>query len=475
MSSTTQPMQAIQKGLDYRTVWRWHFYAGLFCIPFILWLSVTGTIYLFKPQVEQFLDRPYDHLSIAHSASANQQVQAALAAVPGSTLDAYQLPRSETSAAQILVDKGTQQFRVYVHPQTLQILHLVEEDSRLEKVVFRLHGELLMGNPGSYIVELAAGWATVMILSGLFLWWPRNASGPAGVLYPRLRHGKRIFWRDIHAVTGIYVSFFALFLLFTGLPWAKSWGGYLKAWRHLPNGHAVHQDWTTSSAEDRAARALRTAPARNLNAPEAGNPGAGEHSMHGHHHMSAAPAAPEGYPALDAMVATVAPLHLAYPVLIAPPMRAAASWTAKSDTQNRTQRVNLVLDPHTGAIIKRTTFSQRPWLDRVIGTGVAAHEGQLFGIANQLLSLFTAAGLFLLAVSALVMWWRRRPAGVLGAPVRLQQVRFSGALVAFLIFLGLYQPFLGISMILVLLVERFVLRRSPALSAWLGLQQQTPR
>jgi uncharacterized iron-regulated membrane protein len=27
---------------DYGAVWRWHFYAGLFCIPFILWLACTG-------------------------------------------------------------------------------------------------------------------------------------------------------------------------------------------------------------------------------------------------------------------------------------------------------------------------------------------------------------------------------------------------------------------------------------------------
>jgi len=144
------------KGLDHRTVWRWHFYAGLFCIPFVLWLSVTGTIFLFKPQIESFLDRPYDHLSITQPATANAQVQAALAAVPGSVMDSYELPHTTTSAAQVLVDKGTQQFRVYVHPQTLAVLHVVNEDHRLENVVFKLHGELLMGEYGSWIVELAA-------------------------------------------------------------------------------------------------------------------------------------------------------------------------------------------------------------------------------------------------------------------------------------------------------------------------------
>ena len=32
-----------QRTAFYRTIWRWHFYAGLFVMPFILILSVTGT------------------------------------------------------------------------------------------------------------------------------------------------------------------------------------------------------------------------------------------------------------------------------------------------------------------------------------------------------------------------------------------------------------------------------------------------
>lgn len=41
----------------YNTILRWQLYAGLFCIPFVLVLSITGAIYLFKPQVEAELDR----------------------------------------------------------------------------------------------------------------------------------------------------------------------------------------------------------------------------------------------------------------------------------------------------------------------------------------------------------------------------------------------------------------------------------
>ena len=136
------------------------------------------------------------------------------------------------------------------HPQTLAVLHIDNEDYRIDTFTSRLHGELLIGKYGSWIVELAASWAVIMVLTGLFLWWPRGVKGLGGVLYPRLCQGGRTFWKDIHAVTGIYVSFFALFLLLTGLPWAKGWGGYLKAIRHFSAGRMVKQDWTGEVAQN---------------------------------------------------------------------------------------------------------------------------------------------------------------------------------------------------------------------------------
>jgi len=478
-------------GLDHRIVWRWHFYAGLFCIPFVLWLSITGTIFLFHPQIQHWLDRPYDHLSIAQRATANQQVQAALAAVPGTTLDSYQLPFTSTSAAQVLVDRDTQQFRVYVHPQTLAILHIDNEDHRIDVFMSRLHGELLIGKYGSWIVELAASWAVIMVLTGLFLWWPRESNGLAGVLYPRLRAGGRTFWKDIHSVTGIYVSCFVLFLLFTGLPWAKSWGSYLKTIRHFSAGRAVQQDWTTSSADDFAARAARSSAAQadvsgmSTMHSMPGMPSA--HHMEGMPNMDAAQHAhhagfgrhataltgPNAFVDLDKMVATVAPLDLANPVLISPPTTAGGNWTAKSDTRDRPLRVDLVLDAKTGAIIQRTDFNSKPWLDRVIGTGIAAHEGRLFGFANQLVSLLTVVGLVTLSLSGLVMWWKRKPEAVLGAPAAIRRVRFSPALIALLVAFGLYFPFLGGSMILVGLIEKFILRRIPSVQHWLGLHTKS--
>ena len=83
----------------YNAVWRWHFYAGLFCIPFVIWLALTGSIYLWRPQIEAWLDRPYDNLSVVGpAATPDAQAATAVKAVPGSSLHKYVLPQAPDRA-----------------------------------------------------------------------------------------------------------------------------------------------------------------------------------------------------------------------------------------------------------------------------------------------------------------------------------------------------------------------------------------
>jgi uncharacterized iron-regulated membrane protein len=434
----------------YNAVWRWHFYAGMLCIPFILWLAITGSIYLWKPQIEERIDQPYAHLGGgAPRATAAAIARAAVLAVPGSMFHRYQLPDTEDQAVQVIVGQKHGDIRVYVDPRTLKPLKIVAEDDRFMQVIFRLHGELMIGDPGSWIVETAACWAIVMILSGLYLWWPRGAKGFGGVLWPRLDRGGRAFWRDIHAVTGIWVGFLGLAMILTGLPWANGWGGYLKEVRALTGATDGPQDWTTSSHQGHGGMAM------------------GDQSEHrgmimNHPAVDLTP--------LDRIIANVAPLDLAGPVLIAPPTRHDGLWTAKSDAADRPLRVNLTIDGASGTIVKRENFADRHWIDRAVGYGVAGHEGQLFGLANQLLGTLTALGLILLAGSGAVLWWRRRPIGLLGAPIPLGRPKFGAGLITSVGALGLIFPMFGATLIAILAAERIAFRRIPAVSAWLGLR-----
>ena len=109
-------------------------------------------------------------------------------------------------------------------------------------------------------------------------------------------------------------------------------------------------------------------------------------------------------------------------------------------------------------------------LDRVVGYGVAVHEGQLFGPLNQALGVFTALSLVGLAVSGYVMWWTRRPDGKLGAPPALPEGRVGTGLGVLILALALFLPLLGASLIAIALFEWLVLRRLRPVSVWLGLR-----
>ena len=455
MTVQTQKTVALKPPFNlYRTLWRWHFYAGLFCVPFIIILAISGSLYLFKPQVEGWLDRPYDHLAFAGApASADAQIAAALAAVPGGTLKSYEVRHDLHDAARVAVRAKGETVVVYVHPQTLAILQKVKDKDRPMEVIKTVHGELLMGDRGSNIVELTASWAIVMVVSGLYLWWPRQAQGLAGLVWPRVNRGKKLFWRDLHAVTGVWISSLALFLLLTGLPWASVWGEGFKRVRDLTHTAAVQQDWGQSRSAEQAM------------AGSSVHDGMDMAGMEMDHAMMPPPAV-----SVERMASTLRPFNLAAPVLISPPSKREPGWTGKSDAQNRTLRVSMVLDPVTGAVLTRENFNQRHLIDQIVGYGIAAHEGQLFGVFNQALGVLTAAGLCLLAVSGVVMWWRRRPEGKLGAPEPVGSDRLALGLGVLLLGFGLFLPLFGLSLIMVGLIERLVLRHIPGVRAWLSLR-----
>lgn len=421
----------------HATIWRWHLYAGLSCIPFILFLSLSGAVYLFKPQVEAWLDRPYDRVAAKGALlPVEAQVRAALVAVPGARLSTIEVRPDPHDAARIGLVRGEQRLRAYVHPASGAVLRVIDEADRPMAVVKAIHGELLLGERGSLLVELAASWAIVMVLSGLYLWWPRGRRRFAGVLYPRLSARWRVRWRDLHAVTGVWISLLALFLLVSGLPWTTVWGEGFRQVRVL-TGTAAEQDWST-----------RARPA----------PMAGGHAEHG------AAGAALGTPdvALAPMIDTARRLDLPAPVLLSPPRAGSGPWLLRSDTQNRPKRVTLKLDPASGAVVGRQDFTDRHPIDRVVGYAIAAHEGQLFGPLNQLLGVLTALSMVTISASGAVMWWRRRPVAN-SKPQRRATLGEGWSLGLVIAVLGLLLPLFGLSVLVILVADRtasVVARRS---------------
>lgn len=425
----------------YGRIWRWHFYAGLFVLPFILILSVSGAIYLFKPQTDRWEERAWQGFPAAGTVTPDRQLAAALGANPNTRFASYRLPERPGDAAMIhlLRDDGWQR-DVYVSPQG-RVVGAIEPGTRLSETVSTIHGTLMLGEWGDWIVELAASWTIVLILTGLYLWWPRPFHA-AGTFWPRLSLRGRPLLKDIHRSTGFWIAGLLLLMLASGLPWAGAWGTAFKWVRTELGAVKGPQNWKTGAD--------------------------GGHTAHDHAAMMAmarrpVPAAP-GLP-LAAFVARAEAEHMAFPVLILPPHApqrfgppTGNEWTVKSEPQNRWLGRRVSYDPRTGAETGRSSFADQHVVDRVVNTGVAWHEGQLFGWVNQLIGLLTSIALLAISILGIAMWLKRRPAASFGAPPR-QDGASPRWLKVTIVALALLLPLFGASLLIILVLDRAVANR----------------
>ncbi|MEO8315585.1 MAG: PepSY domain-containing protein [Pseudomonadota bacterium] len=448
MSTNTSP----PAGALYRTFWRWHFYAGLFVIPFVIVLGLSGTVFLFKPQIERTEERAFRNLPVSDSASPSRQVESALAAFPDAHFHSYRLPERQGDAALIhlsMPEAGAMR-DVFVSPQGV-VMGSFDTSSRIVEIARRIHGQLLLGERGSWLVELVACWAIVMLITGLYLWWPRGR-GAAGVIWPR----RRSLLRDLHAVTAFWISGFALVLLLTGLPWTDVWGNAFRVVRAEMGWVKGVPQWSTSGS-------TAVTP--------------GEHASHDHNAMHAGHSAHGDLAALDDLVARAASESFAFPAFVLAPGSAlfgppSTDWVVTSQTQNRPLGVTVNYDT-SGNELSRESFADRHPIDRVVGYGLAWHEGALFGAFNQVIGVLTAMALVTMSVTGFLMWRKRRPPGGLGAPALPADRRKPGFVVMATLILAALLPLLAASLLLLWLMDLLLPRLSPAAAAWLGLATST--
>src|SRR5690606_5335631 len=193
---------------------------------------------------ERWEEKAFQDLPATPAVTPGEQVRAALAEFPDAHFHSYRLPQYAGDAALVhltLTPSGRMR-DVFVSPQGV-VLGSLDSSRRIVEVARRIHGQLLLGTRGGWVVELVACWAIVMLITGACLWWPRGR-GAAGVIWPR----RRMLLRDLHAVTGFWVSAFAMVLLLTGLPWTDVWGRSFQAVREQAGWVLGAPQWNIGDA-----------------------------------------------------------------------------------------------------------------------------------------------------------------------------------------------------------------------------------
>jgi uncharacterized iron-regulated membrane protein len=105
---------------------------------------------------------------------------------------------------------------------------------------------------------------------------------------------------------------------------------------------------------------------------------------------------------------------------------------------------------------------------KAITMGIALHEGRLFGLANQIIGLIVCLGLIGLIISSFIMWRKRKPEGNVGSPPKPKDKKITRTVFFIMLAMGIIMPLVGISIIVVLFLDRFVFSKVKPLKAWLS-------
>jgi uncharacterized iron-regulated membrane protein len=440
----------------YNLAWRWHFYAGLFVAPFMIMLSLTGIIYLFKPQLDQLLYAELLQVPVAEQRlSADEQLATVRQAYPQASVRKYLPPRAAGQSAQFVIAEQGRELNLFVDPYRGTLLGSQDAQDNLQAIARRLHGELMIGTLGDRLIELAAGWGIVLVVSGLYLWWPRGSSG-AGVLWPRLASCGRLFWRDLHAVAGFWGSLLLLFMLLTGMTWTGFWGErFAGAWNHFPAAM-----WDAVPKSELQARSLNSS-ARQTVAWAVEKTPLPASDPHAAHKAAAAEGAVPGLAqiALQQVVDSASARGVQPGYSISLPKGETGVYSVALFANDPRHDATLHLDQYSGAVLADVRWQDYGTVARVVETGVVLHEGKLFGLANQLLMLGVCLLVLLSAFSGLLIWWQRRPQGSLGVPpLRHDLPRWKAAVVIMLL-LGAAFPLVGASLLPIWLLDRLLCSR----------------
>ncbi|MBM1634205.1 PepSY domain-containing protein [Sulfitobacter mediterraneus] len=453
---TTNAPQDASANKFYFAAWRLHFYAGLFVIPFLAVLAVTGMAMLWIAWID---GRDGERTAVTPQeviAPLSEQAAAAVTAIPKGTLKQYVAPRRADVAALFRVDHDGEATMVAVDPYTAKVIDTFPRRSGWYDFVDGIHSDLMLGVTGDRMLETAASLALVLVATGLYMWWPRDA-GWRKALVPSLSRGRSL-WKSWHGVIGIWLSLFLVFFLISGLAWAGIWGGkFVQAWSQFP---AEKWDAVPLSDDTHANmnHARREVPwALELTPMPASGSTAGIDGI-------TAPAV-----TLDSVDAFARKIGFNARYQMNLPNGDTGVWTLSRDSMSTDSTDPMSdrtvhIDQYTGKILADVRFADYSLAGKAMAVGIALHMGTL-GLWSVLANTAVCLAVLFLCVSSLVLWWKRRPVGAsrLAAPPLPKEMPLwqGAALVG--IGVSMAFPMAGIAFLSVLAVDSLILSRLPGL------------
>ena len=442
----------------YFTVWRWHFYCSLYVFPFLMMLAVTGLIMLWVSAMTELNGERTKVVPGEAPMAVSALEAAAEAAVPGGAAVTYIEPMGPDRVAVFQVAGEAGDVTVVLNPYTGAVVDTFPWRAGWYDFATEIHGTLLIGDLGDWLIEAAASLGVILVVTGVWLHWPRRGGTWREALLPKLSLSSRGAWKALHGAVGMWMSALLLIFLISGLSWAGIWGGKMvqawstfpaEKWDAVPLSDKTHADMNHGAAKE-VPWGLEQTPL-----PESGS--------------LAGTAAVTGAVDIDGVVAFARSLGFNGRFQLAIPQEETAVWTISHDSMSNdgpdpSADRTIHVDQYTGNVLADVGYADySPWA-KAMAYGIAFHEGDM-GAWNLALNTVFCLSMIFLPVSGLVMWWKRRPEGAfrLAAPPAPQGLAFWWGAAALVVVLGAAFPLGGAVIAGVVVLDLVLLRRVPGL------------
>jgi len=365
-----------------------HRYSGLLIALLAVLAALTGSLLTFAPELDRLLNPELLSPQLPAAGASPWPLAKQIAAAEAGQTDepgwqaAFIVPAQRDGQASAIwirrpdpQKSGSSRFRqVLVDPYRGEVLGQRERNrtdwsrAGFVRSLARLHGDLLLGAAGRWIMGIGALIWVMTSLVGLYLWWPGRQKLVLALAIKRGAGRRRLIF-DLHRASGFYSAPVLLVVAFTGI--------YLA----LP-------------ATVRSLVAV-VAPLADARPPRVGAPADGAMLDPDQAIAVARSVFPDGQLRRVSLPATPDQAYIV------------AFQRAPDVARTSGGRSVVGVDPYRGDVLSISDASNSPLGNTFLNWQLPLHSGSAFGLLGRILVFVAGLIATVLTASGLLIWWQR--------------------------------------------------------------------
>lgn len=374
-----------------------HLWFGLSIGLIIFIVSVTGALYVFKDEIENFTRKDV----IYHNEQNIAQKQILPIRVLEKAVDNQVKEKFKIHWVNVPIDKKmSYQFYwyehntnawnyfdefpiykvAYVNPYDGKVLRVYDEKNGFFQIVKMIHWSFLLKQDwGKYVVGIPVIIFIIMLISGIILWWPKNKAARKqrfSFRWENIKSWKRKNY-DLHNILGFYASIFALIFSITGLFYAFF---VIQTMMYVvfSGGNTVYPDFSHITTKAPLETRKDTTLDKVINTVRTNYPNSYGFSVDlGHPHMD-----DHEHPNFSVFVK-----HLSY------------SYHKNS---------SLIFDENSGELLHTHNHEDKDLGEKAIAANYDVHVGSILGLPTKIIAFIVSIICASLPVTGFLVWYGRR-------------------------------------------------------------------